>query len=219
MSVTKQDLNVGGLPVNIYSKVDSAAGTQPVVGFFLLHGRHGSAEKIDPIARTVVEQALSTTSIQKRDLVVVTFDQRNHGHRLTDPKANDGWGHTDTDERNNRHALDMYAIQTGTARDVSFLIDFLPSFLYPNDERTIIEWGVAGISLGGHSTWIGLCTGKSRPATIYKVYGNSRDRPAHQNRDPYNRMSRLPSAHETAGAKGKCAVQCAFLPGELQGAC
>lgn len=41
---------------------------------------------------------------------------------------------------------------------MSFLIDFLPSFLYPNDERTIIEWGVAGISLGGHSTWIGLCT-------------------------------------------------------------
>jgi len=49
----------------------------------------------------------------------------------------------------------------GTAQDVSYLIDFLPSFLYPNDERTIVEWGVAGISLGGHSTWIALARGKS----------------------------------------------------------
>ena len=49
----------------------------------------------------------------------------------------------------------------GTARDVSYLIDFLPSFLYPNDERTIVEWGVGGISLGGHSTWIALRQGNS----------------------------------------------------------
>lgn len=71
MSVTKQELNIGGLPVNIYSKVDSVE-TQPVVAFFLLHGRHGSAEGIDPVARMVVEQATSTSS-SKRDLVVVTF--------------------------------------------------------------------------------------------------------------------------------------------------
>jgi hypothetical protein len=71
MSVTKQELNIGGLPVKVYSKADSA-GTQPVVGFFLLHGRHGSAEQIDPIARMVVDQALSPSSSQ-RDLMVVTF--------------------------------------------------------------------------------------------------------------------------------------------------
>lgn len=48
----------------------------------------------------------------------------------------------------------------GTARDVSFLIDFLPAYLFPNNERTIVEWGVAGKSLGGHSTWIALKQGK-----------------------------------------------------------
>jgi len=48
----------------------------------------------------------------------------------------------------------------GTARDVSFLIDFLPSFLYPTGRMPIAEWGVAGKSLGGHATWIALVMGK-----------------------------------------------------------
>jgi hypothetical protein len=42
----------------------------------------------------------------------------------------------------------------GTALDVSYLIDFLPSYLFPNSERQIQQWLVAGKSLGGHSTWI-----------------------------------------------------------------
>jgi len=50
----------------------------------------------------------------------------------------------------------MFAIQTGTASDVSFLIDFLPAYLLPSGAREIKEWMVAGISLGGHSTWIVL---------------------------------------------------------------
>jgi len=75
-------------------------------------------------------------------------------------------------------SLDMYAIQSwllsfntllslcfnpilvaGTARDVSFMIDFLPSYLFPHEESKIDSWGVAGISLGGHSTWIILSQG------------------------------------------------------------
>lgn len=47
----------------------------------------------------------------------------------------------------------------GTSRDVTFLIDFLPAYLYPSAEKTIKQWLVAGISLGGHSTWISLRTG------------------------------------------------------------
>lgn len=47
----------------------------------------------------------------------------------------------------------------GTAQDVSFLIDHVPAYLYPSGERTIAEWGMSGISLGGHSTWIALTRG------------------------------------------------------------
>ena len=38
-------------------------------------------------------------------------------------------------------------------------MDHLASLLYPMGERTIVEWGIAGVSLGGHSTWIALAHG------------------------------------------------------------
>jgi len=56
-------------------------------------------------------------------------------------------------------------ILAGTAQEVSFLIDFLPSYLFPNGERTIDTWAVAGVSLGGHSTWHCLKDGAYESAT------------------------------------------------------
>jgi len=41
-------------------------------------------------------------------------------------------------------------------KDVSFLIDILPAYIFPHDERIIGEWVLAGFSLGGHATWIAL---------------------------------------------------------------
>ncbi|KAI0782273.1 hypothetical protein C8Q75DRAFT_787621 [Abortiporus biennis] len=81
-------------------------------------------------------------------------DQRNHGERLVSGQANYAWAKDDTN--NDKHAIDMYAIQTGTSKDVSFLIDFLPPYLFPSGERFIKEFIVSGFSLGGHSTWITL---------------------------------------------------------------
>lgn len=54
----------------------------------------------------------------------------------------------------------------GAVRDISFLIDFLPSYLYPTDERHVVRWGVIGVSLGGHATWIALKEGRSIQRTI-----------------------------------------------------
>ncbi len=45
----------------------------------------------------------------------------------------------------------MYAIQRGTAHDISLLIDFLPMYLFPDDERKVEEFFVTGVSLGGES--------------------------------------------------------------------
>lgn len=53
-------------------------------------------------------------------------------------------------------------IAAGTCRDISFLIDFLPSHLFPHGERTIERWMLAGISLGGHATWYALQYGECR---------------------------------------------------------
>lgn len=48
----------------------------------------------------------------------------------------------------------LYAV--GVVKDLSFLIDILPAYLFPNDERVIGEWVLAGFSLGGHAAWLGL---------------------------------------------------------------
>ncbi|GMG09822.1 unnamed protein product [Aspergillus oryzae var. brunneus] len=43
--------------------------------------------------------------------------------------------------------------QSGTARDVSLLIDYLPSFVFPQSEYKITQNLVLGVSLGGHAAW------------------------------------------------------------------
>ncbi|KAG5637968.1 hypothetical protein H0H81_002412 [Sphagnurus paluster] len=157
-NVNQYTIVIAGIQVHVYSTVSitqGERGVKEVVVFFLLHGRYGSAEQIDPIARSLIGQTKENT----RDLLVVTFDQRNHGQRLVEPKGNDGWVKNKGNKHNERHAVDMYSIQTGTARDVTLLIDFLPAFLYPDDKpHPIVEWGVAGISLGGHATWISVAS-------------------------------------------------------------
>ena len=56
----------------------------------------------------------------------------------------------------------MYSILSGTATDVSMLIDYLPTFLFPNDDQKFEGWGVLGVSLGGHAVWCclnqGICS-------------------------------------------------------------
>ncbi|KAG2105169.1 Alpha/Beta hydrolase protein [Suillus cothurnatus] len=162
MEPTKQTLLVGGLLVDVYSHpTSSTSSTDPIHALFFLHGRSESAQEahlVDTVKVIFNESYGSGSGVSgemKKDLIVVAFDHRNHGTRLIDQKRNLAWSE-DPAENNDQHAIDMYTIQTGTAEDVSFLIDHLPSFLYPLGERTIVEWGIGGTSLGGHSTWIAL---------------------------------------------------------------
>ncbi|KAI0364757.1 alpha/beta-hydrolase [Pilatotrama ljubarskyi] len=160
--ISKQTLVVAGIAVNVFSQPDAATPTDPVAVLFLLHGRMSDAAQIEPIARGILDEVHEHRKSalplggKAHDLVVVTFDHRNHGTRLVDELANWHWSPNEPEKNNVRHAIDMYAIQTGTANDVSFLIDFLPAYLFPYGEREISQWLVSGISLGGHSTWITL---------------------------------------------------------------
>lgn len=79
---------------------------------------------------------------------MVSFDARNHGHRLTNQVAQQGWG-----KGNEKHAMDLYASILGTSADVSFLIDFLPAYLFPHDDRQITSWCITGKSMGGHCVY------------------------------------------------------------------
>ncbi|KAJ8488091.1 hypothetical protein ONZ51_g3788 [Trametes cubensis] len=154
----RQIFVIAGITVNVYSQPKATKPGAPVAVMFLLHGRNGSALKMGEYVNGIFDEVHAHRKKydgEAQDLYIATFDQRNHGKRLVDKKANQGW-FDDSEQNNDRHAIDMYAIQTGTAQDVSYLIDFLPSYLFPNDERTISQFLCVGKSLGGHATWIVL---------------------------------------------------------------
>ncbi|KAJ6448936.1 Alpha/Beta hydrolase protein [Mycena sanguinolenta] len=144
----KQTLVIGGVDVHIHTADKFATATKPILALFVLHGRLSSSESdsMQPLISGLVDGAAKHQG--EKDLMVVAFDHRNHGTRLRNQTANLGF------EENANHVHDMWAIQSGTAQDVSFLIDLLEAYLFPTGNRAIIEWGVAGISLGGHSTWM-----------------------------------------------------------------
>jgi Prolyl oligopeptidase family len=52
------------------------------------------------------------------------------------------------------------------------LIDYLPSYLFPNDENEIVDWGVCGVSLGGHAVWI--CLSQGTPFKLHILTGDDR---------------------------------------------
>ncbi|KAF7773310.1 hypothetical protein Agabi119p4_5477 [Agaricus bisporus var. burnettii] len=151
--VQTEHYQVAGLIVNVYTVESLTHSNRPVIVLFFLHGRNGSAAKIEDMTKVILESSCNANNTY--DLAIVTFDHRNHGSRVRDPNPNRGWSRN-PEVSNERHALDMYAIQTGTAADVSFLIDFLPAYLFPTGKRSIKTWGVAGKSLGGHSAWLAL---------------------------------------------------------------
>ncbi|MBW0548067.1 hypothetical protein O181_087782 [Austropuccinia psidii MF-1] len=147
--LSKQIL-ISGIQIQVFSNLfdnnqhlQSDQSHSNLTCIFILHGRTSNSQSLEEFTWKLLNQ------IKSNQLILVTFDHRNHGHRLIKSIANQAW-----DQGNHSHALDMYSIQLGTAQDVSFLIDFLPAYLFPSDQRKISNWGLIGISLGAHSTWL-----------------------------------------------------------------
>ncbi|PRP81510.1 hypothetical protein PROFUN_10872 [Planoprotostelium fungivorum] len=142
---------VGGITIHLYGwkgLLDKPI-SMPISVMFLLHGRKGAAS-----AKRMVEIAKRISHVNDNPdnvsyLLLAVFDHRNHGLRLVNDKRNVTWK-----EGNDLHAMDLFTMQYGAVQDVSLLIDFLPSVLFPNDERTISQWMASGISLGGHAVWM-----------------------------------------------------------------
>ncbi|KAA1467396.1 hypothetical protein DENSPDRAFT_926577 [Dentipellis sp. KUC8613] len=159
-SFTKETFNVAGLLVHVWSDGGvQALSTKEVAAMILIHGRKESTADpaFERTARAVFEWARQPEQRRhaQRDIVVIMFDLRNHGHRVVDPHMNELWS-KNPEHHNPTHAIDLYGTMIGTARDVSFVIDFLPSYLFPNGEHTIAEWAAAGTSLGAHIVWFVL---------------------------------------------------------------
>ncbi|KAF7330389.1 hypothetical protein MVEN_02477400 [Mycena venus] len=157
---------IAGLDVHIYTTKTFATSTKPILALFALHGRLESSEtgSIQNLIPPLVDAAEKHESEKGKDLMVIALDHRNHGTRLRDNTANLDF------KENANHLHDMWTIQAGTAQDVSFLMDYLEAYLFPAGERSIVEWGVAGISLGGHAAWI-LAAAEPRVTLAIPIIG------------------------------------------------
>ena len=123
---------------------------------FILHGRTQQYSDYEKAAYAILSRSYSASyasegTFHGRGLLVVMFDQRNHGHRKVSDLANLTWT-----DNNPTHAQDMFSIYYGTAQDVSLLVNLLPCFLFPKGEVVVESWICSGISLGGHATYVVL---------------------------------------------------------------
>ncbi|KAI8956593.1 hypothetical protein F5Y11DRAFT_153427 [Daldinia sp. FL1419] len=154
-SVSRATLTVSGLKVDVYGLTELPATASKISCLWLHHGRLRKKEDMTPFADKFIT-AYHQTSGPTRGLIAVAFDQRNHGSRLVDKRANESW--TDGNET---HAQDMFGLVTGTVMDTINLMDLLEGYLFGADHhasrgggrRRIDHNMILGISLGGHSAW------------------------------------------------------------------
>lgn len=142
--VSFRRLNISGILVTIYGLEEVRGAHSDVACVWLLHGRGDTQDSMSFVAAAFIQAWASRRTTGQKGLICVAFDQRNHGSRMIDPKANESWK-----AGNEKHAPDMFSIFSGTAQDVSTLITHLPSYLLFRPTKHIC----CGISLGGHATW------------------------------------------------------------------
>jgi len=123
--------SIGGIEYTTFGELDKREAKTFI---FVLHGRGGKREDVFYFCKDLAKI---------KNVVAVTFDHRNHGKRVIDPLQNANLS------LNPNHVTDMYAMQLGSARDVTFLVDILP-IKYNLTHAS--KFGVVGISLGAHSS-------------------------------------------------------------------
>jgi len=152
--ISRDVVDMAGFVVNVYGlkQLNQKQGKKPEIAVVIyMHGRFEDALAEDDIVRDLYSQVRSLkkteSGSQERDLLIVSFDAQDHGKRLTDPDQREDLN------SNPKFLFDQYAILLNNKDYASYIIDFLPTFLFPRGERKMTRWIAAGRSMGGHSTW------------------------------------------------------------------
>jgi len=171
--ISKTTISVAGIALDVFGLSELSPAQNQVSCLWLHHGRKGRRQNLAQFAERVVSAAHQDTKksshgSEKRGLIVVAFDQRNHGSRTADPLANGTWR-----SGNKRHAQDMFSAVTGSVVDTMHLIDVLEGYLWLESDgddggaastgadsaesekrkKVIDQHLVLGVSMGGHCAW------------------------------------------------------------------
>lgn len=141
--------NIGGILTTIYGISELPQTPSEIVCCWLLHGR-GDTQDSKACVAAALANAWNTSPKRKehsRGIIFVTFDHRNHGSRMVENDHNLSFK-----QGNPTHAIDMFSTYSGSAHDLSFLITQLQPYL----PFKIHDHICAGLSLGGHATWVVL---------------------------------------------------------------
>lgn len=105
-SLSHNTFDIGGLPVNVFglheltpAPARASAPRPPDVAVVLhLHGRGGDADNEERIVRHLwdridrdKQRAAHENSGSQKDVLLVSYDARNHGHRTTNDLGQKGW--------------------------------------------------------------------------------------------------------------------------------
>ncbi|KAK3326481.1 hypothetical protein B0H66DRAFT_600601 [Apodospora peruviana] len=148
--VSKRTIHVAGLLVDVYGLDEVAPTASRVSCLWLHHGRLRSKDNMaDIAARCVGAWNCHGAAAQKRGLIALASDARNHGTRLVHEKANESWK-----QGNATHAQDMFGAVSGAVADQIVLLDAIGGYLFHESDHREIDHHVAlGVSMGGHSVW------------------------------------------------------------------
>lgn len=152
-NISRDQVNLAGFVAYVYGleQLSQKHGKKPEVTVVIyMHGRYQDALASDDIVRDLyshIRDLKKSETKKGRDFLIVSFDAQDHGSRLTDPLER-----SDLDV-NPRFLYDHYAILLNNKDYASYIIDFLPTFLFPCGERNVTRWVAAGRSMGAHSTW------------------------------------------------------------------
>ncbi|KAL8827975.1 MAG: hypothetical protein Q9191_002860 [Dirinaria sp. TL-2023a] len=152
-AISKKRCTVSGIITTVYGLEELPEDVTEVVCLWLLHPRLQTHSCMEPVAASAIQdwnielERMKETG-RRFGLIAVSFDQRNHGSREVDALANEAWR-----SGNKSHAPDMLAIYHGTATDVSLLMTYISSYIFPTANPTIVDHMVLGVSLGGHAAW------------------------------------------------------------------
>ena len=173
-SISSKTFHIAGILTTVYGLDELPPATKSISVLWLLHPRLQTKEIMASVASSCINDWNQRRSPDcKVGLIAVAFDQRNHGSREVNSRANEAWrgGNESMDfleqpllsflkyrqtnaEIFTAHAQDMFSIFHGTALDMSLLIDHLGSYIFHGpDSPSIDQHLVLGISLGGHAAW------------------------------------------------------------------